>query len=413
VDRAWGLLVKRIICALWALLSAVVPARSTVPEPPVPTIVRLGPQQPVFTWTAMRCETWDIPDTSARAWRDAKGMVHLLASHTSNRAMVGADLDHVRPDCRAVYQGGNQDAPQLYDDRSWIASPYAVDGSTVYALVHNEFHGHLRPALCPSGVYLRCWSNSLTLVRSEDGGFSFAHAVPPRHFVAAPPYRYAGDSSHRTGYFNPSNIVRRDGFYYAFFWAEAAGAQRRGACLMRTARLDDPRAWRGWNGADFTIRFADAYADTVTDAAAHVCSPVAEGRLTSPISSLTLDRASGAYVALMATERPAQPGGAAVTGIFAAGSSDLIHWSEPTLVWQSGLLFKYQCAENVVFYPALLDPTSPSRNFEDTGARSYIYLIDIHLDSCRIGADRDLVRVPVEIRLSDAAAGAAHLRSAS
>ena len=36
----------------------------------------------------MRCASWDVPDTAARAWRDAEGKVHLLASHLVNRAMV-------------------------------------------------------------------------------------------------------------------------------------------------------------------------------------------------------------------------------------------------------------------------------------------------------------------------------------
>ncbi len=223
--------------------------------------------------------------------------------------------------------------------------------------------------------------------------------MPPYHLVAAPPYRYRGDGDHRTGYFNPSNIVARDGYYYAFFWAEAEGAQRRGACLMRSPSLEDPGAWRAWDGRGFTIRFVDAYAETATDAAQHVCAPVAEGKLTSFISSLTLHRDSGDYIALMATERPG-PGDVATTGIFAAGSTDLVHWSEPQLVWSTGLLFKFQCADDVIFYPSLLDPASPSRNFEDASERAYIYLTNIHLQSCRIGADRDLVRVPVEIRWS-------------
>jgi hypothetical protein len=394
--------VQRMIGALcW--LAIAVPMRCAAiaaPEPPVPTIVRLGEQQPVFSWASMRCETWDVPDTPARAWRDAAGTVHLLASHLRNRAMIGTDLDHVRQNCRTVYEGGAQDAPQLYDDRSWIASSYAL-GPVVYALVHNEFHGHLRRDLCPSGVYLRCWSNSLTLVTSHDGGYSFAHLAPPHHLVAAPPYRYVGNGDHRTGYFNPSNIVARDGYYHAFFWAEAEGEQRRGACLMRTPQLADPGAWRAWDGHDFTVRFIDAYAEPTTDGTRHSCAPVAEGRLTSSVSSLTLDRASGRYIALMATERPV-PGDGAVTGIFAAGSTDLVHWSEPRLVWRAGLLFKYRCGDDVVFYPSLLDPISPSRNFEDAGERAYIYFTDLHLQSCHIDTDRDLVRVPVDIRWTHA-----------
>jgi hypothetical protein len=361
-------------------------------------IVPTGPAQEVFRWSTMHCETWDIPDTAARAWRDAGGAVHLLASHMVNRAMVGPDLDHVRQDCRVLYQGGGRDEPKLYDDRSWLASPYTLDGTTVFSLIHNEFQGNLRPALCPSRDYARCWRNSLTLAVSHDGGLSFAHEAAPAQLVAALPYRYGGDIGHRSGYFNPSNILAQGGFYYAFFWAEAEGAQRRGACLMRTADLADPKSWRAWDGQGFTISFADPYGDPSIDAAAHVCTPVGEGKLTSVVSSMTRRRGHGEVIALMATERPPEPGKAPVTGIFASVSDDLLHWSEPTLLWQAELLYKFSCgASDPVFYPALLDPASPSRNFEDIGERGFIYLTDIHLESCRIGVDRDLVRIPVEI----------------
>jgi hypothetical protein len=368
-------------------------------EPAAPIIEIAGPDESVFAWRDMRCDTWDIPDAPGRAWRDAEGNVHLLASHLINRAMVGRDLDHVRHDCHTIYRGGERDAPELYDDRSWIASPYTTDGRTVFALVHNEFQGHLRPSLCASGTYPDCWRNSLTLITSQDGGLSFSHAVPPQQLVASPPYRYSGELGRRSGYFNPSNIVFRDGFYYAFFWAEAEGAQRRGACLMRTATLADPAAWRGWDGHEFAVAFVDPYRFAPGEAARHVCAPVAEGRLSSFIASLTRLRASGLYLALVATERPARPGGSPVTGIFAAVSADLLHWSEPSLIRETGVLFKFDCASgDPLFYPVLLDPTTTSRNFEDSAERAFLYFTRLHLDHCRLGPDRDLVRVPVVIR---------------
>jgi hypothetical protein len=36
---------------------------------------------------------------------------------------------------------------------------------TACALIHNEFQGNLRPSLCPSRQYSRCWFNALTLER--------------------------------------------------------------------------------------------------------------------------------------------------------------------------------------------------------------------------------------------------------
>ena len=360
-----------------------------------------GPAEPVFVWSSMRCEAWDVPDSAARAWRDAANRVHLIAAHTVNRAMLGPDLDHMHVDCRVVYKGGEQNAPERYDDRSWISSTYITGDNKLFALVHNEFHGHLRPTLCPSRIYEHCWRNTITMLTSRDGGLSFTHARPPWQFVAGLPYRYQGDIGHRSGYFNPSNIIRRDGYYYVFFWAEADGAQRRGACLMRTPNLADRRAWRAWDGNDFTVVFVDPYVTDIREPEKHVCAPVAAGNLTSFVSSVTLHRPSGRYIALMSTNRPATPGGVPVTGIFTSTSSDLVHWSAPRLLQKIGVLFKYECGDrDVLFYPSLLDPRSPSRNFEDTGDRAYIYVTDAHPEACHIGTNRDLVRIPVSIHPS-------------
>jgi len=358
-----------------------------------------GPQETVFSWKTARCEDWDIPDAAARAWRDQQDQVHLVASAATARQMVGPDLDHLRRDCKVVFRGAELAQPERYDDKDWLAATWSPDGGTVFALVHQEFQGHRRPGLCPSGVYRQCWRNALTLAISRDAGGDFAPASP-RHLVAGLPYRYRGDAGHPTGYFSPSNIIARDGYYYAFFWAEAEGAQRRGACLMRTASLADAGSWRAWGGTDFTVRFADPYHEDASDAERHVCAPVGENVLVS-VSSVVRLRGPGGYVAVMATSRAPAEGGAAVTGIFASSSADLIRWTPPVLVQRIGILSRFDCAErNVAFYPSLLDPASPSRNFEDVGERPYLYLTEIHPEACRIGADRDLVRLRVRIQLA-------------
>ena len=397
----WGGSSTRAFLAIGALLvlTSNAVAASTAPTGNL-RVTRTGAPQPVFLWQSMHCEEWDVPDTGARAWRDAQGRVHLVASGTDNRAMVGPDLDHVKQDCRVIFKGGEQDAPQAYDDRSWLTSPYTLNGTDVFALIHNEFHGQLRPALCPSRDYAKCWANTVTLAVSHDGGLSFAHATPPAQFVAGLPYRYRGDIGHRVGYFNPSNIILRDGYYYAYFWADAEGAQQRGDCLMRTANLADPRSWRAWDGKDYTIRFADPYVDDVSNVAAHVCAPVGADGLVSFVSSVTLHRPSGLYVALMATNHAPIPGKDPVSGVFASTSSDLIHWTPAALVWQEAVLFKYACSadHDAVFYPSLLDPASSTRNFEDAGDHAELYFTDLHIaPDCHLGPNRDLLRVPVEI----------------
>ena len=353
-----------------------------------------GAPETVFAWRNMRCATWDVPDAPARAWKDAEGRVHLVAGHPPNRTMIGPDLDRVAPDCRVVLDSGRHDAPERHDDLGWIGATYSPEGRIVYALIHNEYQGHRRPDACPSRAYIRCWSNTLALAVAHDGGFTFDRPAPPRYFVAAPPYRYSGEGPSPTGYFNPSNIIVRDGHYYVFFWAAAQGVQPRGACLMRSDDLADASAWRAWNGRDFSVRFVDPYRGTVRDEHDHVCAPVAADRLTSFVASVVRHRTSGVYVALMAGPRPEG------TGIFAVTSNDLLRWSRPNLVRLAALLTRFDCGDTeAFFYPSLLDPDSPSRNFEDVGERAYLYLTRIRLESCRPGPERDLIRIPVEITI--------------
>ncbi len=96
------------------------------------------------------CDASDIPDAPARAVRLSTEQVQLYASHWRTRVDQGPDLLHVRHRCDVVLLGANNDDPAAYNDRAWITSPWTLDGQTIWAVVHNEFQGHLRPALCPS-----------------------------------------------------------------------------------------------------------------------------------------------------------------------------------------------------------------------------------------------------------------------
>lgn len=374
-------------------LMAVVTVHGLAAAEPSLSITAAGQPETVFRWAADACARDDIPDAPARAFRDAAGRVHLIASHDTNRALVGGSLDKVRPDCRVIFKGGEQDDPSRFDDRDWIAATYTEDGKTVHALVHNEFQGHRRRDLCPSGKYMACWNNSVTEAVSTDGGLTFAPAAaPPNHVVATLPYRYSGGLGHHVGYFNPSNIVKRDNHYYALVFAVGQDAQKGGACLIRTDRLGDPASWRAWDGGNFAVSFADPYRKGDGDPAAHVCTPVGKGSLTAPVSSITLHEPSGTYIALMAATRP--EGG----GIFAATSRDLIQWSAPKLILPLVVTGKQGCDDADAFnYPSLLDPNSSSRNFESTGNDAYIYLTRFSVENCHLGMNRDLLRLKVKI----------------
>jgi hypothetical protein len=81
----------------------------------------------------------------------------------------------------------------------------------------------------------------------------------------------------------------------------------------------------------------------------------------------------------------------------------MLDWSQPTPiwpvpVWQAGLACRRD--RYAIGYPALLDPSSPSRNFAVTDDDAYVYYTRFNLEDCEIGADRDLVRMPVRLTVS-------------
>lgn len=348
----------------------------------------------VYDHGRQACEGWDVPDAPARAWKGADGTVRLLAAHTNARVLSGPSLNSLRHDCRVVFASGKRDDPARYDDMGWLTSPYTLDGNTVYGLVHNEYHGHKRRDLCPAGDYMACWWNALTLTVSTDGGRSFG----PAHYVAGVPYRFRGDLGRRAGLFAPSNIVERDGWFYAMVFAEGIGAQKRGVCLMRTRDLGDPASWRAWDGRGFTVRFVDPYAAGGADPASHVCAPLPAKSLPFTVTSLVRHGGTGLWVAVMAGRRAERKGAEPVSGVWTSTSPDLVTWAPPRLAFAAPLLTDKACGvPETFYYPAILDPAAKTRNFEDAGDSAYLYMTRLAQNGCKPTQDRDLVRIMIRL----------------
>lgn len=361
-----------------------------------------GAAERVFDWSADRCANWDIPDTPARAWRDTTGRVHLVAGSEESRAAVGPGLDALAHDCAVLFRGSRDDDPGAYDDRAWIHATWAgngagngVGGDRVVALAHVEYHGEDRPGRCASARAADCWRNAIVELVSTDGGRTFARSG----LVAALPWRYSSADGRRTGYFNPSNLFADGGYLYAFVWAEAFHDQRRGACLIRRPLDGGPADWRAWDGRDFTVRFADPYREDVAAPSAHVCAPV-EG-VASTLSSV-VRLASGRWLAVTPATRDG------TSGIWWTTSADLVRWERPALLWQAPLLWRRDCAAPAAYvYPSLLDGDSASANFETADGDAWLYLVEMPLGpGCTVGAERDLVRIPVSLPSPVAPAGA-------
>ena len=370
-----------LICTV---LSAFLPATAadlhfTITAPPEPALIH--PQ---------KCDPADIPDAPARAIRTATGQVLLFAASEDNRVNTGPDLLHLTHPCPVILRGAQNDDPAAFDDHAWITTPWSPDGRTIHAVIHNEFHGHTRPALCPSRTYMLCWSNALTAATSTNSGQTFTR-IPTPALIAALPYRYDQLGPGHHGYFNPSNIVTLDTYEYMFAFATKAGAQREGNCLLRTGNLADPTAWRAWSGTSFDTAFIDPYTTPTPTPERHVCAPVDPEKLRWPLTSLVRHAPTGRFIALM---QNTGPNGA----IYAATSPDLLTWSPPTPVMPATGLPSYACGQPPpLAYPSLLDPLSPDRNFETIGDTPHLFATRFDLTDCHPTMTRTLLRWPIRI----------------
>ena len=325
-------LVAANVCSYIAVLLIMVQQAHTIASGNLTQIelpLSVDREQVVYSWYTDRCADQDTPDTPPRAFRDFAGDVHLFSTHEANRALVGPDFGNLHHACTVVYRGAHSDVPSQYNDRQWLASFTTVDGRHIHALVHSEFQGNRRKQACPSGRYLSCWYNAITYAHSDDGGYSFQQPAPSENLVAVPPYRYPGELGHPVGYFQPTNIVEQNGFFYFLFLAAEFGLQRRGLCVARTGDPSDPHSWRGWSGTDFDVQFVDPYGSAKFDPTEHVCQPV-QGRLFE-VGSLSLDARTGLF--LMLTSISDGNGSSRFPpGPYLSTSKDLLSWSEPAPV---------------------------------------------------------------------------------
>jgi len=279
--------------------------------------------------------------------------------------------------------------PAQFNDSEWIGATYTEDGATIYAIVHNEYHGYDHPGQCSYGpqYWSDCWYNGLTLAISTDGGLSYQHPVaPPLHLIASLPEQYQLDQG-PTGAFHPSNIIKgSDGYYYAIVHlVESTTVQW--SCLIRTSDLADPDAWRFWDGTLFEGRFVNPYTDQFTDANEHVCHPIDE--IVTTTASLIYSEYLDRYL-LMGTGYSGE-----IPGFYYSASEDLINWTPRKLLIEKDLSWSVSNSTEIFYqYPSFLDPDSTSRNFETVGKMAYIYYTRFNRSNGDL--DRDMLRVPIE-----------------
>jgi hypothetical protein len=380
-----------LLLLLWTTGPAV-----AAPEPPLSALTLVGPPSALFKATRDACDGADVPDASARAFRDASGAVALFGMHYRNRALRGPDFDRLKLDCTVVLDSGEKSDPALYDDRSWITATWTEDGRAVAALVHHEYQANEHPGRCRSKVYMECWYNTVVAASSPDGGRSFTRAAPPVVVAGAPFSQEVGQGRHR-GFFNPSNIFA-DGRWRYFFasttgWDRPGGDQAAGVCLFRSDDPREPTRWRAWTGAGFTAAFPDPYRKP--PGGGESCKPVAP--FPTPVGAVVRHRATGAWIAIFMAR---QGEGFPQSGFYWTTSRDLLAWDVPRLLIAGRTLYDDPCgAQSLIAYPSLIDPASPSRNFDEVGDTALLTYVTLRVEGCTITSDRDLLRRPVAVKV--------------
>ena len=384
------------------LPTTVVPPTIAPPLPPTtepfpdPVLKIVGDEEIIFDWTNDRCADHNIPDLAFRAFRGADGKVQAILSSDNNYRMLGPDLNNLKVDCNPIMTSEYNADPSQYVDAQWVAAPYTEDGQTVYALVHNEYQGHMHPGQCPQNDYFPCWDNSITLAISTDGGETYnAAKTPPQNLVARFPYPYKAGAGPE-GFRAPSNILKgKDDYYYSFFNVSEYGTQKQWVCLMRTDDLSTPDSWRFWDGTAFEGQFADPYVDDVSDPDAHICPHIDQVGNTSESlnESITYNTYLDRYVLVGIS---ADWLDREIWGFYYSFSDDLINWTHRKLLLEIELPWTVEFPGSDVshLYPSLLDPDSSSRNFETTDKTAYLYFTRNNFGHASL--DRDLIRVPVE-----------------
>jgi hypothetical protein len=375
-----------------ALLLAMVPAAAQAVSVSV-----TGPQELIYDYSTMACDTVDPPDIPARAFRDSLGRVQVTMGQPFNRRMIGPDFDHLTHDCTVTLGSDASPVPWDFNYAEWLGGTWAEPTGEVHGLIHSEWHGRSVPGWCPSNVFIRCRYNTVTAAKSTNNGDTFTHAAPPAHLVAAMPYPYYPDTG-RIGIFSPGNIVEKDGWYYATLMvSQQFKRQQAGTCLMRTQDLDDPRSWRAWDGTGFGTRFINPYLESAEPVSRHVCEPVSFDEIGTMARSLVFDTDLGKWIIVGTAAKYDAGRGEDVWGFYYSLSDDMIHWSERQLLMEVETGGTYMCGDqNPRAYPSLIDHSSPRRNFDQIDNSTYLYFTQHNYVACAQTNDRDLVRVPIQ-----------------
>ena len=139
---------------------------------------------------------------------------------------------------------------------------------------------------------------------------------------------------------------------------------------MRTADIFDPTSWRGWNGADFSVSFADPYLGPVAHPEQHVYTPVPYMQF---VTGLNVYQTSNVAVAVLWDYFNDELGS---PGLYFTTSTDLVNWTKPKLVVTLAQIRANDPEGSFLYaYFSLIDPNAPDLSFSVIGDHPYLYYV--------------------------------------
>jgi hypothetical protein len=383
----------RLLGVFPALFAGVLLSASAVSGPPTwtqPAVkIRAGDNGTVvYDWSRERCQEWDVPDAPLRAFRNAQGDVIAFVSDDNSRLFSGPSLLEIRHTCHSSFPSHENSDPSAYSGLGYVTALWTADGKTVAALIHNEYHAQHFPNACLYTDGIKCWYTTILGAHSADGGQTFTTRHPPT-VVAAVPFRQDFEQGRHRGFFNPSNILFHNGFFYMAANTTGGAGQKAGLCLFRTQMVDDPASWRGYDGQGYNSRAIDPYR---SDTSRYVpCQPVVGPGMAG---SITWNQPSSLFLVVYQMVDSSYPDGQTSY----AWSQDLINWTSPQMLYDQPNMSSLNCADRYRYaYPSVLDPDAPGRNFDKINNHPYLFLTRFHVSNCKLSSNRDLVRMQLEI----------------
>jgi hypothetical protein len=364
-----------------------------------------GPRTAVFTTPQDSCMPNDIPDAMARAFRDYTGTIHFITASSDLFQSLGSTLDNLQRSCEPVYRSANDTNPAHFNDQVWIDSFFTLDGKNIAAPSHTEYHGWAIAGECNvegNNQYTACEYDSDTYHQSNDGGYHFESFQAPENFLAGVPYKYQVGRG-PLGYSVDTNVVEFRGWYYAvatdWTWPTGcsgnAGPQRcrvpSGGSPIRTTNVFDPASWRGWNGKDFSLTFVDPYVRPVSRPEEHVYAPIPYMGFVNAINVYQDNL-------VVATLWDYWDGALGPPGLYLTTSTDLLHWTKPTVVVTVKELSAHDPKGSWLYaYFSLLDPAAPDLNFSVIGDHPYLYYVRLNNNN---SSDRVVFRQRIKLTLN-------------